>query len=531
MKRPGAALSALMAAAVLLLVVPAGIPTLWDKHEGRFMEAARGMLATGDWVVPKNVGEPLVFYPPMCAWTIAVCAKVLGGLSEFTARLPGALAAVGCVWLAFKIGELLFDRRTGLFAGAALLTIPVWPKIAIMCQPDTPVVFLLMASLYALLRLERAEKHRWPWAVLFWAAIAVSALSKGPPGPVMTLAVAGTYALWERKWRLAWTLNPLLGIVIVAAIVPPWFLLARHVDNGEFLRKMWHEVFDMAAGGEMLMHAHPSPFWYLPKIAASAPWLLFALAAAIPASADPRERSARRFLISWVGIIVLMLSIAKAKRPYYLLPIWPAIAILAATWWTRLASWGSVASQWRERLPVTLIGLAAIAVLVVPFVVPQARLVKEDLSRPILFAAAVFASAAAMLFFALHVSGRRTAGFVAMAGALFIALGFQQTWGAYHIDTDGRRGAAFCASVRGKIGPDTKLLVHHVESFVPFYLATPYDVAFTPEAAAADAKDGTMLLTEKLSWETRPELRAAWEPFKEAGTEMSNMVLCRPRRK
>ncbi len=515
--------------AALLLVVPCAIPTLWDKHEGRFFEAARGMLATGDWIVPRNVGEPLVFYPPLCSWLIAICARLFGGLGPLAARFPSALAGVGCVLMAYELGVLLFDRRTGLFAALALLTTPFWPKTAIVCQPDTLVVLLLMVSLYALLRIERAEKRRWPWDALYWAAIAVSFLAKGPPGPVSTLAVTGAYVAWERKWRLAWQVNPLLGGAIVAVLVPPWFLAAHRAAGPGYLDRMWHEVFDMAAGGQMLMHRQP-PHYYLPKLLLAAPWVFFALAALVPASADPRERSSRRFLACWAGVILLLLSVAQAKRPYYLLPVFPAIAILAASWWTRVPRWGSAASRWRERGPVLVVAVFVLAALVVPFVIPDARLAKQDVSRGLFLLAGLGAAAAGTVFVSLHVSDRRRGGFVALAVMLFAALAVQQTWGAHLNDRDGRKGAAWCAGVRARIGPGAPLVLHHVESFVPFYLATPFSVARTPEDAVLEAQPGRFLVTEKFTWQSLPELQAAWLPLEEAGTEMGNLVLCRPKR-
>ena len=502
-------------AASLILVVPCAIPTLWDKHEGRFIESARGMLATGDWIVPRNVGEPLVFYPPLCAWLVAICANLLGGLGAFAARFPSALSAVGCVLLAYEFGVLLFDRRTGIFAACALLTIPVWPKTSIVCQPDTLVVFLLMASLYALLRIDRAEKTRWPWAVLYWTALGASVMAKGPLGPASTLAVTAAWILWERKWKLAWQLNPLLGVAIVSAIVAPWFLAAHRAAGPEFLRQMWHEAFDMAAGGPMLVHRQPAHY-YLAKLAGAAPWVVFALAALVPASADPRERSSRRFLVSWAGTILLLLSMAKAKRAYYLLPMFPAIAILAASWWTRVPPWGSAASRWRERGPVLLVALAAVAALVVPFFLPEARLERLEMSRGLFILAGCGGALAGSGFFALHVSGRRNGGFAALAAVLFVALAVQQTWGAHLNDADGRKGVEWCARVRTKIGPQARLVVHHVESFVPFYLATPFAVARSAEEAALAAGPGTFLVTEKYTWTDTPALRAAWVPIEEA---------------
>src|SRR6185503_13674529 len=113
-------------------------------------------------------------------------------------------------------------------------------------------------------------------------------------GPIMTIAVSVTYAVWDRKWRLSYRVNPLLGAVVVAAIVLPWFFAAKNAAGKGYLLNMWQEFSQMSGGGEKLMHARPNPFFYLPKLAGAAPWILFGLAAAIvPVAATARDCSGR----------------------------------------------------------------------------------------------------------------------------------------------------------------------------------------------------------------------------------------------
>lgn len=512
---------------VLLLVVPCGIPTLWDRHEGRFLESARGMLETGDWIVPRNLGEPLVFYPPLSAWLIGAASLLLGGLSEFSARLPFALASVACVLLAYELGRLLYDGRTGRLAAIALLTTALWPRTSILCQPDSLVVLLLMASLYALLRLDRAPRRSWPWAVLYWAAVALSAMAKGPPGVAGTIAVSGAWILWERKWGLVRRLNPALGAGIVVLVVAPWCVLAAREAGTAYLSRMWHEAFDMAAGGKMLMHAQPW-YFYFAKLGGLAPWVVFALAALLGVPDDPRDRSARRFLLAWAGTILLMLSVAKAKRPYYLLPIYPAVALLAATWWTRVPRTDAPAARWRERIPLLFVAAAVVAALIVPSAIPEARLVKQGVPRTALVAGAVVAALACLGFLFAHLSGRRRAGFGVLAGVLFAALAVQQTWGAHAVDAEGRRGAAFCASVRAHAGAGP-LLLYDVDAFVPFYVGRPFLVVPNLPAAAEAAHGDAQLLTRRNTWNGHPELQREWLPVEDALTELGDLVLCRAR--
>lgn len=511
----------------MLLVVPCGIPTLWDRHEGRFLESARGMLDTGDWVVPRNLGEPLVFYPPLSAWLIGAASLLLGGLSEFSARLPFALASVACVLLTYELGRLLYDGRTGLLGAIALLTTALWPRTSILCQPDTLVVLFLLASLYALVRLDLAGRPSWPWSVLYWGAVALSAMAKGPPGVAGTVAVSGAWILLERKWELARRLNPVPGVAMVVLIVTPWCVLAAREAGTGYLVRMWHEAFDMAAGGRMLMHAQPW-YFYGPKLAGLAPWVVFALATLVGAPADPRERAARRFLLAWAGTILLLLTLAKAKRPYYLLPVYPAVALMASTWWTRVPSSGTTAARWRERIPALLAAVAVAAALVLPFAVSDARLARQGIPRSGLFFGAAAGALAGIAFLSLHLRGRRLAGFGALSAILFASLAVQQTWGARTVDADGRRGASFCSSLRAHAGP-APLLLYDVDSFVPFYVGRPFvlvpDITAAAEAAHGDAR----LVTRRNTWDGHPELQRDWEPLEESLTDLGDLVLCRAR--
>ena len=109
----------------LLLLVPwLGMRDLWYPDEPDIAEVCQSMYVSGDWVAPRRMGVIWVDYPPMIYWAGTASSHLLGGMSEFSLRLPNALTAVCLVLLTCAVASRWFDPRTGLWAGVLLLTFP-----------------------------------------------------------------------------------------------------------------------------------------------------------------------------------------------------------------------------------------------------------------------------------------------------------------------------------------------------------------------------------------------------------------------
>lgn len=523
----------LVAAAALFLLTPLGGATLWNKHEGRFASAALEMLRTGDWVIPRIDGEPVAFYPPLMTWGSALTGFLLGGLTEFTARLPAALGSIGCVLLTFEIARRLFDRQTALFSGFILLTTIVWERYTCACQPDSLMTFFTMAAIWAFLEGRSESRPRWRWSLLIGLALGGACMTKGPLGVVLAGVVIGGVLLWERRLGDAWKLRPFVIAGAAAAVTLPWFLIAWRADGGHFISGLWHETFDMAAGGRMLMHKEPF-YYYVPRfLLTTFPWCLFFLAALIPSgAARPAERPAWRVLAVWIAGILLVLSISKAKRAYYLVPVFPAFAIVTATWWTRGRE--SVSTAWeklRDRAPWILMLACATGMLVaIPFL-PQKIVVRSGIEGAFLPLAlgVLFAVAGAAW---LHFRRTPARSFHAFAAFMFVAMGIVANISQRTGEEDDRRAVAFVRQVRGTLGPGDVLFTSGLPPQVNFYLDSPHVCVAATRELMEPSRPGrnAWLLIEEDAWNDQPELAERWRVLCNDGQAEDSLVLCSPAR-
>ncbi|MCE9581589.1 MAG: glycosyltransferase family 39 protein [Planctomycetes bacterium] len=517
----------------VVFCVPLAATTMWFRHEARFVLTGREMLESGDWVVPRNQGEPVAFYPPLMGWLVACSFAIFGGLSEFAARFPSALAGVGCVVLTFEIGRTLFDRRTGLVAALILLSTMAWNKFVGVCQADVPMVFFLMTSLWAFVRFRAEQPRRLRWLFLLYGAAGLGALAKGPQGPVMTVLVIGAFLAWERDRRLALDLKPWLGALIGVAVVAPWILLVHFRAGPSFLSALWHETFDMAAGGKLLMHAERNPFYYLPILAAgAAPWTIFFIGALLSprSSSSPVERPSWRFVLSWLLALLVMFSASRAKRIYYMIPLYPALAIVAATWWTRRIRNAGPKWEWvREKGPLAVFWIGAMVVLCAFPFLPLKLELKFEQSRYLVSAVVGFGSAVGLLVSWLLLKGRKPMAFGVMVALVTAGIVTHLLVGVRAGDEDGRRGVAFCRDADVRVGKDP-LTVWKIQNYEASYVGAPHAFANSLEECLSRAKSvGSWLVTSEQAWQDSPELQGAYDVVTKTEMEEENMVLLRVR--
>jgi 4-amino-4-deoxy-L-arabinose transferase-like glycosyltransferase len=324
----GAAWVALFALALVALAIGTGTTALMDPDEGRNAEVAREMAESGDFVVPHLNGLPYLDKPIFFFAAAAVAVKGLGA-TEFAVRLPALAFTIATVALLVGFAYRLFGRDVALLAGLALATAPLVLAYARIVIFDGVLLFWITASCISF-QLAWSRERRLLW-VLGWAAAGVATLTKGPVGLVLPLLVNVVYALVCRE-RLRRLFDP-LGMLAFAIVVAPWFLAvtARHPEfpHYAFVR----ETFERVATGRM---HRGGPIWYfLPLLVGGAlPWALLPLFDVRRIPAAWRERTgagrARVYVQLWVLVPLVFFSLSQSKRAGYILPVFPALAILCA---------------------------------------------------------------------------------------------------------------------------------------------------------------------------------------------------------
>jgi 4-amino-4-deoxy-L-arabinose transferase-like glycosyltransferase len=304
---------------------------LFELDEGRNTEVAREMARGGDFVLPHLDGLPYLDKPALYFAAVALCLRAFGE-SEAAARLPSLLFTVGTLALVFALGRRFASSLAGAFAALALATMPLVAAYGRTVIFDSALAFFETLALYAAWRALEGGPRAGNWGALFWAALGLGALTKGPVAIVVPLLVLGAFALAARaslrplfrRWGWPWLLVIALPWLVAVSLRRPDFPSYAFVD--ESLRR-----FTTTAS------ARTGPFWYFLPIAlgGSAPWIAPALAGGLVAWRRRSERKARAarpavFVLAWALAPLIFFSLSESKLPGYYLPALPAYALAAA---------------------------------------------------------------------------------------------------------------------------------------------------------------------------------------------------------
>jgi 4-amino-4-deoxy-L-arabinose transferase-like glycosyltransferase len=307
---------------------PLVVPSVEHHGEAREGLVVQGIVDRGEWILPRRNGE-LPSKPPLFHWLAAGVAEVVG-LSDGVVRLPSAVAAWVVAVATFAVGCALGGERVAWLAVAALLGMAPFLEAATQARVDMVFTACTTTALGAFFLWYR-QRGRRARAVLY-AATAAAVLAKGPIGAALPALVIIAFLLVDGELALLRTLwSPTLAALAVV-IVGGWYALAAAVGGREFLElQLVRENFHRFVGDaefRRVDHGHTSRLAVL-LATQFLPWTI-----AIAVSCYRRLRGAAfdagdRFLHAWWVVVLAVFTIAAGKRPVYLLPAAPAIALLA----------------------------------------------------------------------------------------------------------------------------------------------------------------------------------------------------------
>ena len=338
-----ALLGALFAALVTLPAL--GVGTLWDNSETAYGEVAREILRTHDWVVLHLNGQPWYVQPPLYFWIAALFAKLFG-LSALALRLPSALATIAMGGAVGYATARIAGGRAGMVAAIVLSTSLMQAIVGRLAIMDALLDFAVAAAvLWCFRAFEPSGTPRRRGVALICGALALGlgTLDKGPVAPVITVLVVGAWALWEiRAGRLAAPPRRavLLAVSAYLVLTLPWFVaLAVRVGPHAIGELIGHYTIGRYTG---VIENQRGPVWYyLPVVILGFfPWIAF-----LPAAARAAWREARgadgafaRLALVWEIVPFVFFSFADTKLPNYIALLLPALAILVALWFERVAA-------------------------------------------------------------------------------------------------------------------------------------------------------------------------------------------------
>ena len=331
------------------------------SDEGRYSEIPRYMVVSGDWLTPRLNGIKYFEKPPLQYWATAVAYETFG-MHQWTARLWPALTGFLGILAVFYAGRRLFGTECGLYAALVLGGSLFYALTAHVNTLDMGLTFFLGGGLLAMLiafDARTAPKSSRRWMHLAWAAFACATLSKGLIGIVLPGAVVVLYMLWKRDWALRHRLHVITGGLLFLLITAPWFVTVS-VVNPEF--PWFFFVHEHLQRYTTTIHHRYQPWYYfVPVVAAGIlPWTVTLFDALFhvrqPSATGNNNFDHRLFLLLWSGFIFVFFSLSDSKLVSYILPIFPALALLIAL---RLTTLNSRTFAW-QMIPVTALALAGL---------------------------------------------------------------------------------------------------------------------------------------------------------------------------
>ena len=330
----------LVAALALVWFCNLEVRKLVRPDEGRYAEIPREMVASGDWVTPR-LNDLKYFYKPALQYWGTAAAYTLFGEHHWTARLwPALTGFLGILFTAF-VGMRLWGRNAGVLAGAVTASSLLYALIGHVNTLDMGVSFFLVAGLFSLMLAQReaqgaAAERRW--MLVAWALLGLAVLSKGLIGAALPFATLVIYTIITRDWGLWRRLHLGKGIAVLLAVTAPWFILVS-LRNPEFFHFFFiHEHFERFL---TKVHSRYQPPWYfIPMLLVGMlPWT-FMMFAALPGALRGEPGGGfrpRLFLLVWCVFVFAFFSASSSKLPSYILPMFPALALLIGEYATRLS--------------------------------------------------------------------------------------------------------------------------------------------------------------------------------------------------
>ncbi|HEU4939876.1 MAG TPA: glycosyltransferase family 39 protein [Vicinamibacterales bacterium] len=318
-----------------------GYASLLDPDEAHYAELTREMLHSGSWLVPLLDGKPFIDKPVLFHWLQGASVLFLGE-TEFAARLPTALSAVGLFAITRWVGVALFDAEVGTLGAIMFATIPATFALASIAIFDMVFALFLFGAVGCLLVAAKQANVRtecWGYVLLTLAV-----MTKGPVALVLVVLFLATGYLMSADTRALWGgLHWRIGLPAVAIAASPWFVWMQWRFGDEFVKgyllagNLWYVTQPIEFSARAVNHT----FYIRAFAGAFFPWSTVVAGRGLDAFQRLRRNQpleiGERLLWLWTIVVFAFFSVARFKLDHYIFPAAPACCLLAAYGWREAA--------------------------------------------------------------------------------------------------------------------------------------------------------------------------------------------------
>jgi len=384
----------------LFLYLNLGAYRLIDVDETRYVNIARGMFANGDFITPYLNFEPFLEKPPLFFWLIVLSYKILGSTGEFASRLPGAVLCTLMVFGTYFFGKKAIGSKIFGLVSALILLSSIWTglfsRLAIM---DIGFTALTAGCIYcAVITLfnveEKNKKYFWYLSYLF---MGLSVLQKGLIGIIIpALVIVLTFLALKKGKEIVKPVNIIPGVIIALLVALPWHILAYKANGGVFIDNyiIKHHFARFLNSATGFNRKQPFLFYIPVLLIGFIPWIFTFISALVRGiksmikdfratksfrqifSGDTNDRKLLIFASIYMLTVLIFFSISSTKLPTYILPAFPALALITGYYW-----WGYITDDKFQKgikiasitgaIILIIIGLGGALFLNLPFLSPK----------------------------------------------------------------------------------------------------------------------------------------------------------------
>ena len=303
-----------------------------DRDEARFAQASRQMAQSNDYINIKFQDEIRAKKPVGIYWLQAVSGNIFGLLDIGSFRIPSLISSIISIVFTGLIARLIFPLHQSLIVALFFASSMAFMGEAHLAKTDATLLSLLCIQQYFLLKLilkkENSIKVRYLYPIIIWVVFSFGVLVKGPLSFAILFPTIIAYCFIRKSFSLVKLLNPILGILICACIILPWFVAIDNSTQGLFFQKAFYDdFFNKLQSGQEGHGAWPGTHLLFLSIA------IWPIATFLPGLIlfvmQNKNNSVVQFLICWIIPFWLIIEVVPTKLFHYSLPVLPAIAILA----------------------------------------------------------------------------------------------------------------------------------------------------------------------------------------------------------
>lgn len=399
-----------------------------DRDEAYFAQATKQMIETGDYVDIRYQDDVRYRKPVGIYWLQAAVVNTASALgvpnartSIWLYRLPSLIGAIGAVLATYWCALAFVSRRGAVLAALMMMSSSILGVEARLAKTDAVLLFTVVAAMAVLARVYLAPRRGdpqpgWGQLAIFWTALAVGILIKGPMILMVVGLAAAALVVLDRSARWLLALRPLPGLLWLFLLVLPWFIAIYARVGTQFLIGSVGEDMLAKVASPQETHGAPPGLYLILFFVTFFPASILA-GLATPAVWAIRREPAARFLLAWLVPSWIVFELVVTKLPHYVMPLYPAIAILIA---------GAVETKVLSHRPWLVRGVMwwfLVPIIVSIVAVVGAIVIERDL---VLFAWPFFAAAVVCGLFAWQLyddDGAEHAFVRATAASVLMAIG------------------------------------------------------------------------------------------------------------